>query len=237
MSKNDHILLAEDDASLGFLVKENLQAEGFRVTLIDNGKDAVSTFRNEEFQLCLVDIMLPKQNGFELAKQIREMDEHVPIIFLTARTMEIDKVKAFNIGADDYVVKPFSIKELLLRINAILRRTKTVNSKDAIPAILQAGAFRLDYMNRILFFEDTEKNLSQREVDLLYILFENKGQQISRTHILNKVWGSYELFNSKTLDVYLTKIRKLLKQDPAIEIQNFYGTGYRLLEKPQKQES
>jgi DNA-binding response OmpR family regulator len=234
MSKNKHILLAEDDTSLGFLVKENLQAEGFHVTLIDNGRDAVSTFMGGKFNLCIVDIMLPKQNGFELAKQIRETDEHVPIIFLTARTMEIDKVKAFNIGADDYVVKPFSMKELLLRINAILRRTRALNAKDNAPAILMAGAFKLDYVNRILLFENTEKNLSQREVDLLYILFENKGQQISRTYILNKVWGSYELFNSKTLDVYLTKIRKLLKADPTIEIQNFYGTGYRLLEKTKK---
>jgi two-component system, OmpR family, response regulator len=234
MNKNNHILLAEDDASLGFLVKENLEAEGFNVSLSDNGKDAVSVFKSREFHLCILDIMLPRQDGFELAKQIRELNQHIPIIFLTAKTMEVDKVKAFQIGADDYVVKPFSIKELLLRIRAILRRTKTANSKDTPAEILQAGAFRLDYVNRVLLYKNIEKFLSQREVDLLYILFENKGQQVSRTYILNKVWGSYELFNSRTLDVYLTKIRKLLKDDPTIEIQNFYGTGYRLLEKPQK---
>lgn len=234
MNKNSQILLAEDDASLGFLVKENLEAEGFRVILSDNGKDAAAAFKNGEFHLCILDIMMPMQDGFELAKQIRQLNQYIPIIFLTAKTMEVDKVKAFQIGADDYVVKPFSIKELLLRIQAILRRTKSANTKDNIPDILQAGAFKLDYINRVLLYKNTEKYLSQREVDLLYILFENKGQQISRTYILNKVWGSYELFNSRTLDVYLTKIRKLLKDDPSIEIQNFYGTGYRLLEKLQK---
>ena len=208
MSKNIHILFAEDDASLGFLVKENLEAEGFRVSLCNNGEDAIALFKSGTFQLCILDIMMPKQDGFELAKQIRTLNEQIPIIFLTAKTMEVDKVKAFQIGADDYVVKPFSIKELLLRINAILRRSHSSPSRSSVPIIIEAGEFRLDYVNRTLLFKDTEKSLSQREVDLLFILFENKGQQVSRTYILNKVWGSYELFNSKTLDVYLTKIRK-----------------------------
>lgn len=234
MNKNIYILLAEDDASLGFLVKENLQAEGFRVNLCDNGADAITAFKNESFHLCILDIMMPRKDGFELAKQVRDINEHIPIIFLTAKTMEVDKIKAFQAGADDYIIKPFSIKELFLRIQAILRRTRLLNPANAIPTLLQAGAFKLDYANRVLLFKDTETNLSQREVDLLHILFENKGQQVSRTYILNKVWGSYELFNSKTLDVYLTKIRKLLKGDPTLEIQNFYGTGYRLLEKTQK---
>ncbi len=234
MNKNSQILLAEDDASLGFLVKENLEAEGFKVTLSDNGKDAAEAFKSGEFHLCILDIMMPRQDGFELARQIRQLNQQMPIIFLTAKTMEVDKIKAFQIGADDYVVKPFSLKELLLRIQAILRRTTIPNAKENVSDIIHAGEFRLDHVNRVLLYKNTEKYLSQREVDLLHILFENKGQQVSRTYILNKVWGSYELFNSRTLDVYLTKIRKLLKDDPTIEIQNFYGTGYRLLEKPQK---
>lgn len=232
---NTKILFVEDDINLGYLVKENLELNHFEVVLCKNGKEGYDTFLTEHPALCILDIMMPIRDGLELARDIRRTDQHVPILFLTSRTNEQDKVDAFSAGADDYVTKPFSMKELLMRIQAILKRTGERAAEPKRPRVYNIGNLVFDYENRKLSVPvtgvDETKTLSIKEAELLKVLCENKNKLISRSEILLTVWGNDDFFIAKSMDVYLTRLRKLLRPDPSLEIQNLYGTGFKLAEK------
>lgn len=225
------ILLVEDDANLGFLLKENYEAKGFGVELCRDGKEAVGIFQKGKYQVYILDVMLPFMDGFSLAKEIRKKDDDTPIIFLTAKSLETDRIKGFTAGCDDYVCKPFSAQELLMRINAILKRT---NKSTPQPAgtdkeLTCIGNFTIDFMNRTLYINGEKRSLSTKESDLLKILCDHKNTMLNRSAILRAVWGNDDYFAAKSMDVYLSRIRKLLKEDPRIEIQNIHGTGFRLM--------
>lgn len=225
------ILLVEDDENLSYLLKENLESKGFSVTLCSDGKQGIRLFNQQNFQLCLLDIMLPQKDGFTLAREIRALDEHIPLIFLTSRSMEIDKIKGFEVGCDDYITKPFSVMELFLRVNAVLKRTIKPAPKQETK-IFTIGKYEFDYPNRLLFYSgNSEKSLSVKEAELLKLFCEQENALIHRQFMMNKVWGNDDYFISKSMDVFITRLRKLLKNDPRIEIQNVYGTGFKLVVK------
>jgi DNA-binding response OmpR family regulator len=222
-----NILIIEDDNNLSYLLRENLESRGFNVTLAADGKSGLKLFNREIFQLCIRDVMIPVKDGFTLAKEMRELKD-VPIIFLTSRSMEIDKIKGFECGCDDYITKPFSVMELLLRVNAVLKRTNIAEPKKETD-IFPVGNYTFRFSERKLIMPDsTEKNLSTKEAELLRIFCEKKNELVHRQYLMNKVWGSDDYFIAKSMDVFITRLRKLLKYDTAIEIQNVYGTGFRL---------
>jgi len=231
MSGTAKILMVEDDLNLGYLVKENLESKGYEVHLCANGDDGKKAFVNNKFDICLLDVMMPSKDGFSLAKEIRMKDEQLPIIFVTSKASERDKLEGFNLGADDYVTKPFSIKELLLRINAVLKRSMKEEPIRKQEAQLVVGKFTFDVTNRLLKIGDSQKVLSIKETELLKIFIEHKNLLVNRSVIMNKVWGNDDFFVAKSMDVYITRLRKLLRDDPSIEIQNLYGTGFKLLVK------
>lgn len=221
------ILFVEDDQNLGLLLKENLHNKGFDVTWCKDGYEGMKTFAKSEFDLCILDVMMPLKDGFTLSKEIRAVNGDVPIIFLTARSMHEDKIHGLEIGGDDYITKPFSTQELLLRINAILRRTQhktAVNEK-----VKQVGKYLFDHKKMTLQAGEEVKRLSSKEADLLCILIQNREELVPRSIILNKVWGNDDYFSAKSMDVYISKIRKLLRDDPRIEILNAYGSGFKLI--------
>ena len=227
MNDMTKVLFVEDDPNLGVLLKENLVNKGYDVVWCKDGSSGVEMFASQKFSLCIFDVMLPNTDGFELAKQVRNMDEHVPIIFLTARSMHEDKMKGFEIGCDDYITKPFSTQELCMRMNAILKR---VQSKPITKAkVLSLGKFTFDYSKMLLQIADESTKLSSKESELLYILGINKNELVPRNTILEKVWGNDDYFSAKSMDVYISKIRKMLKGDADIEILNAYGIGFKLI--------
>ena len=221
------ILFVEDDTNLGLLLKENLDNKGFSTTWCKNGGDGISAFTAQEFDLCILDVMLPVMDGFTLSEEIRSINNDVPIIFLTARSMHEDRIRGLEIGGDDYFTKPFSTHELYLRINAILRRTQnrtTTNEK-----VKKIGRYLFDHKKMTLRIGDDIRRLSSKEAELLCILIQNREELVPRSVILNKVWGNDDYFSGKSMDVYISKIRKLLKDDPGIEILNAYGSGFKLI--------
>jgi len=221
------ILFVEDDANLGVLLKENLENRGFETVWTRNGKEGIDAFRQQQFSLCILDVMLPVKDGFTLSKEIRAVDNEVPIIFLTARSMHEDKIHGFENGADDYITKPFSTQELYLRINAILRRSQNRNNTQVKAMVL--GRYCFDYIKMTLTIDNSVKRLSSKEADLIHILVQNRNDLVPRSVILNKIWGNDDYFSAKSMDVYISKIRRLLKEDPDIEILNAYGSGYKLI--------
>jgi DNA-binding response OmpR family regulator len=233
MDKSVKILMVEDDVNLGYLLKENFEPKGFFIHLCRDGEEAMYTFLNGSFDLLILDIMLPKMDGFALAAQIRKRDKEIPIIFLSAKSLEEDKLQAFDLGCDDYITKPFSAKELLLRIKAILRRSQSQHDLPVSDLPNQLGRFTFDYMNRNLVLDGLPQKLSTKEAELLKLFCEHKNTLLNRAAILTKVWGNDDYFAAKSMDVYLTRLRKLLKGDPGLEIQNVHGTGFRLVVKSQ----
>ena len=223
------ILLTEDDENLAFLIKDNLEAAGYEIIWVKNGDDGFRISLNERIDMYILDIMMPRKDGFWLAEQIRKRDNDTPMIFLTAKNSESDKIEGFTIGADDYITKPFSIKELLLRMNAILKRTKP--DKEKSDKELTIGKITFYYMNRLIKYEDQTKGLNIKEAELLRLLIENKNSIVQRRTLLMKIWGSDDYFLSRSMDVYITRLRKILRIDPFLEIQNIYGTGFKLVEK------
>ncbi len=221
------ILFVEDDANLGVLLKENLENKGFETVWLRNGKEGMDAFKQQQFNLCILDVMLPVKDGFTLSQEIRAVDNDIPIIFLTARSMHEDKIHAFETGADDYITKPFSTQELYLRINAILRRTQNKTSPSL--KALNIGKFMFDYTKMTLTFDSSVKRLSSKEADLIHILVQNRNELVPRSVILTKIWGNDDYFSAKSMDVYISKIRRLLRDDPGIEILNAYGSGYKLI--------
>jgi len=221
------ILFIEDDANLGLLLKENLDNRGFDMHWFKDGVEGVAALRAGCYDICILDVMLPVKDGFEVAQEIRTGSD-IPIIFLTARTMHEDRIRGLELGGDDYMTKPFSTQELYLRILAILRRMHNGSSLPGEKA-LRVGRCTFDHNKMTLQCGAGTRRLSSKEADLLHILFRKKDELVTRTEILNEVWGNDDYFSSKSMDVYMSKIRKLLKDDPSIEILNAYGTGFKLI--------
>ncbi len=224
-----NILVVEDDKNMGFLLLENLRTKGYYPTLCKNGEEGLAEYFKNKYDLCLFDIMLPKKDGLSLAQSIRKTDNDVPIIFLTARTLDMDKIAGFKAGCDDYLTKPFNIEELLLRIKALLKRSR--REIGTTLSILVFGDTKFNNSVRTIELNGVIEKLSTREAGIVRILSENKNKVVSRPMIMQAVWQRDDYFTSKNLDVYLTKIRKLLHRDEKLELQNIHGYGYKLIEK------
>lgn len=226
-----HILLAEDETSLGFLMKETLRIEDYSVRLCKDGEEALNSFMNERFDLCIFDINMPKLSGFELAKKVREKDEHIPIIFLTANSSESDKLQGFALGADEYITKPFSTPELLARIKAVLKRSSARPETDlaAKEEVINIGNTSIDTVNNTLIVNGTQKKMSNTEAMLLKLLIVNKNALLPRANMLLHVWGRNDFYTARNLDVYINKVRKLIKEDETISIENVHGSGFKLI--------
>jgi DNA-binding response OmpR family regulator len=219
------ILLVEDDPSLGFVIQDNLKLKGYDVTLCTDGNMGEEVFFDSPFHLCILDVMLPKKDGFSLARSIREKNKEVPIIFLTAKTMIEDKLKGFETGADDYITKPFNLEELFYRIEVFLRRTQDTNIGDKV---INVGKFQFDPFSFTLKHDDQEKTLTQKEAEVLKLLYRNRDRVLKREEILTHVWGDDDYFMGRSMDVFISKLRKYLKTDPDIQIVNYHGVGFRL---------
>ena len=223
---NAKILLVEDDPNLGFVIKDNLCQKGYEVTLCADGEEGQRSFMLMSFDLCILDVMLPKKDGFALAQYIRSVNHHVPILFVTAKSMLEDKISAFQLGGDDYITKPFSMDELLLRIEVFLRRSNGAPPKEDDSYAL--GEFRFDCHNLTLHHVSGVKSLTQKEAELLQLLCLNKDRVLKREEILRKVWGDDDYFMGRSMDVFISKLRKYLKEDSTIQIVNYHGVGFKL---------
>lgn len=225
------ILLVEDDPNLGLLLQEYLTIKGFDTTLAKDGDEALSKFVLSTYDLCIFDVMMPKKDGFTLAKEVRMSDKDTPIIFLTAKSMKDDTLQGFKVGADDYMTKPFSMEELLARIQAILRRSqKIAGSEEVKPATsFVIGAYIFDYEKQVLHHSDIHQKLTSKESELLKLLCENLGKPVSRSFALKMVWGDDTYFNARSMDVYITKLRKFFKEEASIQIVNLHGEGFKLV--------
>ena len=221
------LLLVEDDPNLGSLLKDYLDAKGHQCILRTNGEDGYSSFVNESFEFVILDVMMPAKDGFTLAKDIRGIDQKVPILFLTAKSLSEDKLKGFEIGADDYITKPFSMEELMARITAIHRRTYNDHSTKDFNFTI--GDFIFDTKLQLLKSENHNHKLTTKESDLLKLLCKNENAILERNHALKAVWGDDNYFNGRSMDVYIAKLRKYLKSDERIQIINVHGKGFKLL--------
>jgi DNA-binding response OmpR family regulator len=221
------ILLVEDDPSLGFVVKDNLSLKGYDVTLCKDGEEGEQRFFNDTFHLCILDVMLPKKDGFSLARSIRKENTDVPILFLTAKAMMEDKLDGFNTGADDYITKPFSLEELYCRIEVFLKRSNTVSTQESINSFA-IGTYEFDAANFTLKHKKEERVLTSREAEILKQLYLHRDRVLKREEILMAVWGNDDYFLGRSLDVFISKIRKYLKEDPNVQITNFHGVGFKL---------
>lgn len=220
------ILFVEDDHNLGMLLKENLKNKGYETTWCRDGEEGIDRFRRDKFNLCILDVMLPYKDGFSLSKEIKQINTNIPIIFLTARCLQDDRIKGFELGCDDYITKPFSTQELCMRIGAILKRS---NGHVSQTKHFQLGKFLFDATKMTLQIGEEQRKLSSKESELLHILSENKNELVQRNTILEKVWGNDDYFSAKSMDVYISKIRKMLKSDPSVEILNAYGVGFKMI--------
>ena len=221
------ILLVEDDTNLGFIVSDQLKSDGYAVTLCTDGLEAFKRFNEEKFHLCIFDVMMPKKDGFSLARDIRKINHEVPILFLTAKSMTEDKVEGFKAGGDDYLTKPFSIEEFQLRISALLRRVNII-VEEKEETILQLGSYQFDTLNFRLIHSKFEKTLTKKEAHILKLLYRFKNQVVNRDTVLDAVWGQNDYFVGRSLDVFITKLRKYLKEDESIHIANIHGIGFKL---------
>ncbi|MEJ0029790.1 MAG: response regulator transcription factor [Bacteroidota bacterium] len=222
---NTKILLVEDDASLGFVIKDNLEMKGYNVTLCNDGESGENTFHQDAFDLCILDVMMPRKDGFTVARNIRKKDQQVPILFVTAKSMLEDKVEGFSAGGDDYITKPFSVEELQMRIEVFLRRS---NGKDSVDTVFKLGKFEFDSSNLTLKGASSVRTLTQKESDVLGLLCKNRERVLKREEILKAVWGDDDYFLGRSMDVFISKLRKYLKDDPTVQIVNYHGIGFRL---------
>ncbi|WP_299114411.1 response regulator transcription factor [uncultured Winogradskyella sp.] len=225
MADKIKLLLAEDEAALGQIIKESLETRDFEVVLCDNGEKAYEKYQTEMPEILVLDVMMPKKDGFTLAKDIRAIDDTIPIIFLTAKSQTNDVVEGFSVGGNDYLKKPFSMEELIVRIHNLINRTHIQKSSK----ILDVGNYTFDFPKQQLQFKDEEVvQLTHREAHLLFHLIKNKNQVLDRSLILNKLWGTDDFFSTRSMDVFITKLRKKLKKDESIQIINVRGFGYKL---------
>ena len=221
------ILLCEDDENLGMLLREYLQAKGYDTELCPDGEAGYKAFLKDKFDLCVFDVMMPKKDGFSLAKDIRQSNQEIPIIFLTAKTLKEDILEGFQIGGDDYLTKPFSMEELTLRIEAILRRVS--GKKNRNQTFYKIGSFTFDTQKQILTHGDEQTKLTTKESELLTLLCSHANEILQRDFALKTIWIDDNYFNARSMDVYITKLRKHLKGDPDVEIINIHGKGYKLI--------
>lgn len=225
------ILLAEDDLNLGLLLSEYLEMKGFKVALHRDGEAAWKGYCLQIPDLCILDVMMPKQDGFTLARQIRKVDLHTPIIFLTAKNLKQDRIEGFLLGADDYLTKPFSMQELLLRIKAILRRTQSNGQQATAPeAMLQIGNLAFEPATRALCGQDEVLTLTNKEAQLLHLLARHMNKMLPRSLALEQIWGEDTYYNARSMDVYIARLRKILKRDDGLRILTIHGEGFKLME-------
>lgn len=225
--QGEKILLVEDDQTLNFIIKDNLEQNGYVVTSAEDGESAMVLFKSDKFSLCLLDVMLPKKDGFTLAKEIREIDDHVPIIFLTARSMTEDRINGLTIGGDDYMTKPFSMEELLLKIRIFLKRSLNVGEANNDQNYYKVGRFNFYFDSLILDSNGERKTLTYKEAELLRYFCDNPNKVLSRSDILIQVWGSDDYYLGRSLDVFISRLRKYLSSDENIKILNLHGIGFR----------
>ncbi|MEA5137553.1 response regulator transcription factor [Arcicella rigui] len=223
------ILLAEDDPNLGTLLQEYLTIKGYETILAKDGDEALTKFVQQDYDLCIFDVMMPKKDGFTLAKEVRMSDKDTPIIFLTAKAMKEDTLQGFKLGADDYMTKPFSMEELLARLQAVLRRSQKVELQNEKISNFTIKGFAFDAEKQILVRDGVSQKLTVKESALLKLLCENMGKPVSRSFALKMVWGDDTYFNARSMDVYITKLRKFLKEEPDIQIVNLHGEGFKLI--------
>lgn len=219
------ILLAEDDLNLGLLLVDYLETEGFMVKLCKDGEMALKAYQNNQFDLCLFDVMLPRMDGFSLAKEIRIKDKKIPIIFITAKSLKDDKLRGYDIGADDYITKPFDEEELLWKIKAITRRSPP-DHKTSQSEIISIGKYYFDFDNQSLTIANKTRRITEKESEILKFLSANKNKVVKREDLLKNIWGENDYFLGRSLDVFITKIRKYLKEDPNLTIENIFGVGF-----------
>jgi len=226
MNNTPRIMLVEDDESLGFLLKDSMESSGWRVDLMKTGEKGLTAFHNETFDLCILDIMLPEKDGFELASQIRKYNQHIPIIFLTARSQVEDRIRGFQLGGDDYVCKPFSIEEFKCRIDALLKRSLLIPPSEDRVSILRAANTSLDVYNLRLDCNGVISQLTYKECKLIQMLFRHAGKLIEREVFLKSIWEDDGFFVARSMDVFLSRVRKYLSNDPCLRIENIRGVGY-----------
>lgn len=225
------ILLVEDDPNLGTLLEEYLKLKGnYEVTLCTDGEEAIKAFHSQPFDLCILDVMMPKKDGFAVGREIRKANTQVPIIFATAKSMMEDKTEGFTLGGDDYITKPFRIEELLLRINALLKRSQgSVSEQPGDETVFHIGNYEFDYPSQVLRINGKEQKMSGKEAELLRLLCLHANQLLAREEALLTIWNNDNYFTGRSMDVFLSKLRKYLRDDPNVEILNVHGKGYRLV--------
>jgi len=225
--ENARIMLCEDDENLGMLLREYLEAKDYNVDLCVDGEEGFRTFQERKYDLCILDVMMPKMDGFTLAYKIREINADVPFMFLTAKTLKDDVKQGFELGADDYITKPFSMEEVVFRIEAILRRVN--GKKNSNSSVFKIGKFTFDSKKQLLSYDDVSEKLTTKESELLKLLASKQNELLQRDYALRAIWVDNNYFNARSMDVYITKLRKLLKSDPNVELLNVHGKGYKLV--------
>jgi DNA-binding response OmpR family regulator len=228
MEDKTRILLVEDDANLSMVLTDYLEMLGYDIVLRNDGEEGLEAFKQDDYSLCILDVMMPKKDGFQLAEDIRNINAEIPLIFLTAKSLKEDRIAGFKVGCDDYITKPFSTEELSLRISAILKRYEIQYTQKKIPDVFELGSILFDHKNMILIHQGKEYPLTRKEAALLRLLAENKNQLVQRDYALEKIWGSSDYFIGRSMDVFIAKLRKMLKIDPNISITNIHGTGFKL---------
>jgi two-component system, OmpR family, response regulator VicR len=231
MSEKIKLLYVEDDVTLSFVTRDNLELYGYEIDYCEDGVEGYKMFSEKKYDLCIFDVMLPRMDGYELAMRVRKINKEIPIIFLTAKSRSEDKIHGLRIGADDYITKPFSIEELVLKIEVFLRRTGMRNENRELSGKINLGQFVFDVGNNMLEGFDNKKQLTQREARLLAEFCKNPDTIIKRDDMLMKIWGDDHYFASRSLDVFISRLRKYLKSDPALKIENIHNVGYRLVTK------
>ncbi len=231
MERKPRILLTEDDPNFGAVLRDYLELNNFDVTLCSNGALGLSTSQKKDFDLCILDVMMPEMDGFTLAREIRKRTPQVPFIFLTAKTMKADVVEGYKIGADDYVTKPFDSDVLLYKIRAVLKRNEETQSIEELPTEFTIGNYQFNSRLRSLKIAGQEFKLSPKEAELLRMLCAHMNDVLPRSVALRTIWGEDSFFTARSMDVFVVKLRKYLKEDPKVEIVNIHGNGYRLVVK------
>lgn len=228
MNNKIKILLAEDDENLGVLLKEYLEAKDYETDLMTDGDKALKSFQKNLYDICILDVMMPIKDGYTVAKEIRSVNKEIPIVFLTAKSLKDDVLHGFKLGADDYITKPFSMEELLFRIEAILRRTRA-DSKLSGQTVYNLGKYTFDFQKQALASDDNTYKLTTKESELLKLLCDNANDVLERNYALKSIWEDDSYFNARSMDVYITKLRKYLKDEPSVEILNVHGRGFKLI--------
>lgn len=218
------ILLVEDDSTLGYILKEYLEMKDFSVTWTKNGVEGLAALTQSTFDLCILDVMMPEMDGFTMAQEARNLGHSLPLLFLTAKSLKVDVLKGFSLGADDYIIKPVEEEELVARINAILKRSTTTSQQE--DSLFSIGDYQFDSSNQKLSYQGEDKYLTERESQVLKLLCINKGNLLSRQYVLQAIWGKSDYFNRRSMDVFISKLRKYLSKDERIQIMNVHGSGF-----------